>query len=209
MSAAHSPISLEEYMDTSYSPDCEYVDGMVVERNGGKGKHSYTQSRLTRVIAELVEARGLIVLTAQRTRVSGPRVGTPDVCVVSELEEVTSKPPLLCVEVLSPDDRWGRVNGSVSDYQEMGVPCGWVIDPYSRRWLDFRPGATARRDCRRWHAASRSFGSADPPKRSAAPSSGVKSGNILAVGASNTRHATSGRTRQARKSGGESASGRT
>ena len=35
-----------------------------------------------------------------------------------------------------PDDRWNRVNALISDYQEMGVPCVWIIDPYSRRaWI--------------------------------------------------------------------------
>ncbi len=76
------------------------------------------------------------MLVAQRVRISANRVRVPDVCVIEELEEVISKPPLLCVEVLSPDDRWRRVNASVSDYQEMGVQCIWVIDPYrSRAWV--------------------------------------------------------------------------
>jgi Uma2 family endonuclease len=49
---------------------------------------------------------------------------------------MVSQPPLLCIEVLSPEDRWSRVNGSVNDYQRMGVPCVWVIDPYRRRaWI--------------------------------------------------------------------------
>ena len=30
-----TPISLEEYLNTSYRPDCDWVDGEVRERNGG------------------------------------------------------------------------------------------------------------------------------------------------------------------------------
>ncbi len=40
------------------------------------------------------------------------------------------------MEIFSPEDRWSRVNGSVGDYQSMGVPCAWVIDPYRRQaWI--------------------------------------------------------------------------
>ena len=29
-------ISVREYLTTSHDPDCDYVDGVVEERNGGK-----------------------------------------------------------------------------------------------------------------------------------------------------------------------------
>jgi len=135
MATATSPVSFDEYMKRSYSPDCEYLDGMVWERNVGQGKHSFAQGRILLKLSEQLGSRA-IVLPEQRTRVSAARVRIPDVSVVTELEEVTSKPPLLCVEVLSPDDRWTRVLASVSDYETMGVPCVWVVDPYSARaWI--------------------------------------------------------------------------
>jgi Uma2 family endonuclease len=81
-------------------------------------------------LAELTADKKLIVLVEERTRVTRSRVRIPDVCVVQGLEEVVTKAPLLCVEVLSPDDRWSRVIASISDYQIMGVPSVWVIDPY-------------------------------------------------------------------------------
>jgi len=136
MATAANFISFDEYMRSSYSPDCEYIDGTIVERNVGQGKHAYTQGKVYLKISQQVEPKSLIVLPEQRVRISATRVRVPDVCVVGELEEVIGKPPLLCVEVLSPDDRWSRVNASVSDYQNMGVPCVWVIDPYgSRAWV--------------------------------------------------------------------------
>ncbi|MBV9156600.1 MAG: Uma2 family endonuclease [Acidobacteriaceae bacterium] len=136
MATAPNLISLDEYMRTSYSPDCEYVDGVILERNAGQGKHAYTQSQVLVRLSERLGGKKLLTLVAQRVRVSATRVRVPDVCVIEELEEVIGKPPLLCVEVLSPDDRWSRVNASVSDYQEMGVQCIWVIDPYkSRAWV--------------------------------------------------------------------------
>jgi hypothetical protein len=39
-------ISLEEYLNTSYSPDREYRDGVVLERNVGTRSHSFLQTSL-------------------------------------------------------------------------------------------------------------------------------------------------------------------
>lgn len=33
MATAPGLMPIEEYMQTSYSPDCEYIDGVVVERD--------------------------------------------------------------------------------------------------------------------------------------------------------------------------------
>ena len=38
-------------------------------------------------------------------------------------------PPLLCVEILSPEDRFGRMEERIADYLKMGVRDVWVIDP--------------------------------------------------------------------------------
>jgi Uma2 family endonuclease len=136
MATTAALITLDEYMSTSYSPDCEYIDGLVVERNVGQGKHAYAQSKLLFRLAELTAGKKLIVLVEQRTRVTPTRVRIPDVCVIEELEEVVTKAPLLCVEVLSPDDRWSRVIASVSDYQSMGLPSAWVIDACeAKAWI--------------------------------------------------------------------------
>ena len=132
---AHS-ISLEEYMHTSYSPDCEYIDGEIVERNVGKGKHAVTQLTVGSILRERVSQKGFLAATEYRVQVTATRVRIPDVCVVGELEDVVTKPPFLCVEVLSPEDRWSRTNSLISDYHAMGVPCVWVIDPWSSRaWV--------------------------------------------------------------------------
>ncbi len=46
MSATRALISVEEYLATSYRPDCDYVDGEVVERNLGEQDHSWLQAAL-------------------------------------------------------------------------------------------------------------------------------------------------------------------
>ncbi len=123
-------------MHASYSPDCEYIDGEILERNVGKGKHGFMQLAVGSILRNCVSGKKLFVAVEYRVRVSETRVRVPDVCVVRELEAIVTKPPLLCVEVLSPDDCWSRTNHVISDYQTMGVPCVWVIDPWlSRAWI--------------------------------------------------------------------------
>src|SRR5713226_8293305 len=39
-------VSVEEYLNTSYSPDCEYVEGRILERNLGEFDHSRLQINL-------------------------------------------------------------------------------------------------------------------------------------------------------------------
>ena len=137
MATAPSLSSLEEYLHTSYSPDCEYIDGMILERNVGQTKHAFTQTEIVSQLRGLVKAKLLFALVEQRVRVAPACVRVPDVCVIGALDkEVISDPPLLCVEVLSPDDRWSRVMCSISDYKAMEVPCVWIVDPYRRAaWI--------------------------------------------------------------------------
>ena len=40
-------VSVQEYLDTAYSPDREYVDGQLVERHVGEHNHSRLQALIT------------------------------------------------------------------------------------------------------------------------------------------------------------------
>jgi Uma2 family endonuclease len=48
-------------------------------------------------------------------------------------EQVLTKPPFLCIEILSPEDRMRRVKIRIADYLSMGVPYVWVLDPQTRQ----------------------------------------------------------------------------
>lgn len=61
----------------------------------------------------------------------------PDVAYFAErqsAEELAAEgyaetPPVLAVEVLSPDDRWRQVNRKVTRFLRAGVKVVWVVDP--------------------------------------------------------------------------------
>lgn len=44
--ATNTVIPVSEYLRTSYSPDCDYVDGEVQERNTGETDHGELQGEL-------------------------------------------------------------------------------------------------------------------------------------------------------------------
>ena len=137
MSAA-TQVSLAEYLNTSYEPDCEYIDGVLEERNAGKRKHSQLQALLTGWLLSQVPRHGHDVLVEQRVQISRSRVRIPDICLVpvEDHDEVVQSPPALWIEVLSPEDRWSRVQKKLMDVLQFGVATIWIIDPYEREaWM--------------------------------------------------------------------------
>jgi Uma2 family endonuclease len=131
-------ISLEEYLSTEYEPDCDYVDGAIEERNVGKNRHSRTQGLLTTWLGSREKEHGYKVLVEQRVKVSRSRVRNSDICLVDahDTDEVIQNPPVLCVEILSPDDRWDRIQERLTDFLSFGVPTIWIINPYTREaWI--------------------------------------------------------------------------
>src|SRR5580704_15393974 len=133
--ATRTLISVEQYLATSYRPDCDYVDGEVVERNLGEWDHSSLQSRILVYLWNHYHNQGIRCVTEQRVQVNKTRFRIPDVCVVlaEPGEQILTRPPFICIEVLSPEDRMGRVRQRIADYFEMGVPYVWVLDPETKQ----------------------------------------------------------------------------
>ena len=138
----HTPVTVEEYLHHTYEPDCDYVDGELVERNVGEKDHSKIQKLLIVLLSMQEQRLGIHVFPEQRIQVSPSRFRVPDLCaVVGEEpdEQVFTSPPFLCVEILSPEDRAGRMQQRISDYLNFGVRYVWVIDPRSRQAFIFGP----------------------------------------------------------------------
>jgi Uma2 family endonuclease len=136
--ATATGVTLAEYLATDYKPDREYVDGEVRERNPGQGPHSYTQMALGAGFYAQQKRWGVLTLPEQRVQVSETHYRVPDLCVVrkEDFAKIIRQPPLLCIEILSPEDRWNRLQESIDDYLQSGVPEIWVIDPEdAKAWL--------------------------------------------------------------------------
>jgi Uma2 family endonuclease len=132
--SARTLISVEEYLASSYKPDCDYVDGHIEERNLGERPHSKLQYRVG-VLLGAQAAQNAEVLPEVRVQVKPSRFRIPDICIaVDDSDEpILTKAPFLCVEVLSPEDRMSRIEARIQDYLEMGVSYVWVLDPQTKQ----------------------------------------------------------------------------
>src|SRR5277367_5976701 len=133
--AAGSLISLEEYLSTVYEPDCEYLDGEVVERNMGESDHSALQGMIFGLLFIQRHASGIHVFPELRVQVTRTRFRVPDICVTTQKVrgKILHEPPFLCIEVISPEDRAGRIQRKIDDYLAFGVRYVWLIDPGQKR----------------------------------------------------------------------------
>ena len=128
-------VPVEEYLSTSYEPDCEYDNGVVVERNLGEIEHSFLQAVLTTLFSVNSEAWGVYCLPEQRVQINPRRFLVPDVCVLpigGRWEKIVTRPPLIAIEVLSPEDTLRRAEAKAREYLQFGLEHVWVIDPYAR-----------------------------------------------------------------------------
>jgi Uma2 family endonuclease len=128
-------VSVEEYLRSVYEPDCDYVDGVVEERNLGEIDHSEIQAAVLSFFRAHAAEWGLRALAECRMQVSPTRFRVPDVTVLHAgqvAKRIIHDAPLLCVEVLSPEDTWKRLRVKVEDYRRFGVENGWIFDPEER-----------------------------------------------------------------------------
>ncbi len=128
-------VPVEEYLATSYEPDCDYVDGELVERNVGEFDHADLQGLIHHYLFTYRKA-GWIAVVEQRVQVARTRLRVPDVCVAraeKPMPQIFRTPPVIVIEILSPDDRLKTMQKRIDDYLAFGVPNVWLIDPQERR----------------------------------------------------------------------------
>lgn len=136
--AASTQISVEEYLKTAYRPDRDYVEGTLEERNVGEVDHGLVQARLAHYFLNLYKETGLLAITELRMKVSKNKYRIPDLVATAGKpeEQLLTKPPLLCIEILSREDTISRMNQRIRDYLEFGVPVVWLVDPREQRiWI--------------------------------------------------------------------------
>lgn len=128
-------VTVEEYLASSYDPDCEYDEGAVTERNLGEIEHSFLQGLLTSLFTVNSENWGIYCLPEQRVQIGPRRFLVPDLCVVplgAPWEKILTFPPLVAIEILPPEDTPRRAEEKAREYLRFGVNHVWVIDPYAR-----------------------------------------------------------------------------
>jgi Uma2 family endonuclease len=131
MSAA-ALVSVQEYLNTTWHPDRDFVDGEVVERTLGEFSHGRLQLNMGAWLRARENAWRFRAVVEVRLQITTSRFRIPDVMLVSAdapREQIVRTPPLVCIEILSPDDSMRRMMDRLDDYFSIGVPVCWVVDP--------------------------------------------------------------------------------
>ena len=144
-------VSEAEYLHTAYEPDCEFEDGILIGRNVGTGEHGELQLILGAYFARRRKTWNISAGSEVRVKIREGKYLIPDICIVegqTRLRGVLTAPPLIWIEILSPEDRPLRVNAKVRDVLEFGAKYVWVIDSETLdSELHTREGAASLPDC--------------------------------------------------------------
>ena len=149
MATTPALMTIEQYLRTSFSPDVDFVDGEIEERHLGEKDHG----RLQLIVAAWFLAREsslhVEAVTEQRLLVAADRVRICDVVILDASapdEQVTLTPPLICIEIMSPEDRISRAIKVLEDYRAMGVANIWLLDPQERLAYTFGAGGLKQQE---------------------------------------------------------------
>ncbi len=129
------PVSVEEYRSMVFEHDCEYVDGVIEERDLGEFEHAFVQGILTTLFNNHRKDWGVYALPEQRVQTQKTHFRVPDIAILregSKREGILTHPPLLVIEVQSPDIPLRKTELKSLEYLQFGIEQVWVIDPYAR-----------------------------------------------------------------------------
>lgn len=146
MSIAAPPlVSIDEYLNTSYEHDMEFVDGVLVERGMPTPAHATLQTILSEHLRQYRKQYSFGVLSECRVElVKRSRYRIPDILLASlpiPRGKVLDTVPLAVVEIWSPDDRLSQQMARFREYWTRGVRQIVVLDPEEYAALRYEDGA--------------------------------------------------------------------
>ena len=137
-------VPISEYLNTTYRPDRDYIEGEVRERNKGERPHATVQGFFVASFFNQRKLWRVLVLPEQRIQTSPTHYRVADVCVLNASDAndpIVRHPPLLCIEIVSCDQKLADMTERVQDYLAMGIENIWIVDPQRREaWVGTRDG---------------------------------------------------------------------
>lgn len=140
-------MTVEEFFDFVHLPEnankwFELDRGGVIEMPPPNVLHGVVCRRMGRYLDQFLDEHGGGYVAGNDSGVILARdpdiVRGPDVAVFADAKVIADVPPkygevapILAVEVLSPNDRAGRVNRKIADYFQAGTKLVWLFDPES------------------------------------------------------------------------------
>jgi Uma2 family endonuclease len=135
-------VAVEEYLRRTEKPYCEYLDGVLSPKAMPTKSHALIQY----LLLVLLRKQSIEALSEVTVRLSATKFLIPDVIAARTIQgPYPTEPVLLCVEILSPDDRVGAMLAKCEQYHAWGVPFCWVIDPEKQTAWHYHAGSEPER----------------------------------------------------------------
>jgi Uma2 family endonuclease len=132
-------ITPEQYLATHFEREPELVHGELVEKSLPTTRHSKTQQRLCVLLDRVGHCYPEL-----RLKLAEDLFRIPDFAMFeSEPEmQLPDVPPLLIVEIASPDDRLRDVEQKLAEYRAWGVAHVWFVEPELKKLYTYDRGLT-------------------------------------------------------------------
>lgn len=147
---AKARFTLQDYIGHSFHPDCDFIDGLLEERNRGELEHSEMQIAILAWFQKHAKEWSIKALPEMRVQTNATRYRVADVAIVAPQaprESILKTPPPVVIEILSPEDRRPLYNKRPEEHRNMGIENIWVVDPMTRQGFDCSDGGWKPAPC--------------------------------------------------------------
>jgi Uma2 family endonuclease len=138
-------ISADEYLNSCYRPDLEFVDGALVEHGMPTIAHSLLLTIVGTHFHVLRRPFGYAALMHPRTQIAErARYRVPDLMLRPlplPKGKIVNVVPWVVIEILSPDDRLPEQIQRFRDYKQIGVRHMILLDPEELLAFRFEDGS--------------------------------------------------------------------
>src|SRR6266498_2416339 len=138
-------VPVDEYLNSSYRPDKEYVEGLLVERGMPTIAHGLLQILIGAYFRTFRKQFRFAALTEVRTQiVQGARYRIPDLmlCPIPlPAGRIVTSIPWAVIEILSPDDKMPVQLQRFRDYKRLDVRHVILLDPEQLIAFRFEEGS--------------------------------------------------------------------
>ncbi len=140
--ATEALITPEQYLATHFEREPELVHGEIVERTLPTFPHGDIQLELGSRLRTLQGSHRVYTGVEVRMRLADDLYRIPDIALWTQPPDpIPASPPLLVVEVSSPDDRLHDLLQKLEEYRVWGVRHIWLVEPELRKFHIYDRGS--------------------------------------------------------------------
>ena len=128
-------VTPEQYLATQFEREPELVRGEIAERPLPTFQHGNIQLRMGSRLMALQQSYPVFTSVEVRVRMALDLYRIPDISMWEGAvpDGVPATPPLLVVEISSPDDRLDAMLQKLEEYRAWGVQHIWLVEPELKR----------------------------------------------------------------------------